>query len=321
MISLILILTQLSVFSFASNSIFVDGVIATVNNEPILQSDLTALIAKMTKGDMIDDLALGLLNIEEIKTIKEAQIKYLIRTKMLDSEVKRLKLDVTVERLEQELKEIARRNGIVRELLPKAIEEQGMRFSEYQDYLKTRLERQTLIDQEVTAKLKISDDDLMAAYYNKYNKNPSSSFEVELSHIFLNPKKGGLNEAKARAELVLSKLNTGLDFKALASQYSEDPNFQEGGVLGSFNKADLETPLANAIEKHRGKGLINDIIKTRSGYHVFYIDSRKDIPDLDFMKRKESLRGELFERQIRFAIDRWFESKTPEFSINISKSK
>ena len=262
---------------FGNNSILVDGVIANVNNEPILQSDLLELQVKLNKGDMIDDLALGLMNVDEIKLSRESQLKYLIRTKMLDSEVKRLKLEVTIERLEQELKDIAKRNGIPRDLLPKAIEDQGMRFSEYQDYLKTRIERQSLIDQEVASKLKISDDDLMAAYYTKYNKNPSASFEVELSHIFFNPKKGGVIEARSRAELVLSKLNAGQDFKALASQYSEDSNFQEGGFLGEFKKNELEAPLANAIEKHSGKGLISDIIRTRSGLHIFFIGSRKDI--------------------------------------------
>jgi peptidyl-prolyl cis-trans isomerase SurA len=305
--------------SFADNSLLIDGIIATVNNEPILLSDLKNLQTKLTKGEMIDDLPLGLMNIEELKVSNEAQIKYLIRTKMLDSEVKRLKLEVTIERLEQELKDIAKRNGMSREFLPKAIEEQGMRFSEYQDYLKTRIERQSLIDQEVASKLRISDDDLMAAYYSKYNKNPSSSFEVELSHIFFNPKKGGVTEAKSRAELVLSKLNAGQDFSALASQYSEDPNFQDGGKLGIFKKNELEAPLANAIEKHSGTGLISDIIRTRSGYHIFFINARKDIPDADYMKKKEQLRVGLFEKQIRFAIDRWFESKLSEFNINFSK--
>jgi peptidyl-prolyl cis-trans isomerase SurA len=306
---------------FGDNSILVDGVIAHVNNEPILQSDLSQLQAMLDKGEMIDDLPLGLMTIEEIKSNKQAQLKYLIRTKMLDSEIKRLKMEVTVERLEQELRDIARRNGITRDLLPKAIEEQGMRFSDYQDYLKKRIERQGLIDQEVASKLKISDDDLMAAYYNKYKKNPSASFEVELSHIFFNPKKGGALEAKSRAELVLSKLNAGQDFKSLAKQYSEDPNFQEGGVLGTFKKHELEFQLANAIEKHSGKGLINDIIKTRNGFHIFFINNRKDTPDADFMKKKEALRAELFEKQIRFAIDRWFESKSSDFSIGISKAQ
>lgn len=319
--SALFVLLISSWFSLASNSILIDGVIANVNNEPILQSDLAELKSKLAKGEMIDDLALGLMNIEEIRTSQEAQLKYLIRTKMLDSEIKRHKLEITVERLEQELRDIAKRNGISRDMLPKAIEDQGMRFSDYQDYLKTRIERQGLIDQEVAAKLKISDDDLMAAYYNRFNKNPSASFEVELSHIFFNPKKGGASEAKSRAELVLSKLNSGQDFKSLASQYSEDPNFQEGGVLGDFKKNDLEAPLANAIEKHSGKGLIGDIIRTRNGFHIFFINSRKDIPDADFTKKKEILRGELFEKQIRFAIDRWFESKAAEFSIGIIPAK
>jgi peptidyl-prolyl cis-trans isomerase SurA len=310
-----------NLIALADNSILVDGVIANVNNEPILQSDLSELKEKLDKGEMIDDLALGLMNVEEIKSNKQAQLKYLIRTKMLDSEIKRLKLEVTVERLEQELKDIAKRNGISRDLLPKAIEDQGMRFSDYQDYLKKRIERQSLIDQEVASKLKISEDDLTAAYYNKYKKNPSASFEVDLSHIFFNPKKGGISEAKSRAELVLSKLNAGEDFKSLAKQYSEDPNFQEGGILGTFKKSDLESQLANAIEKHSGKGLISDIIKTRNGFHIFFINNRKDIPDADFMKKKEVLRTELFEKQIRFAIDRWFESKSSDFSIGISKAQ
>jgi peptidyl-prolyl cis-trans isomerase SurA len=295
--------------------LFVDGIIATVNNEPILQSDRTLLNLKLSRGEMIDDLALGMMNLEEIKNNANLALKYLIRTKMLDSEVKRLKLEVTSDRLEQELKDIAKRNGISRNLLPQALEAQGMIFSDYQDYLKTRLERQSLIDQEVSSKLKISDDDLMAAYYNKYNKNPSNSFQVDLSQIFFNPKKGGLNQAKSRAELVFDRLKQGHDFKKMASQYSEDDHFQNQGHLGEFNKSDLESPISNAIEKHQGSGLIPHIIKTKRGFHIFFINSRHDIPDEDFLKKRELLRGELFEKQMRFALDRWFESNLSSFTI------
>lgn len=315
--ALILFIFTLS-FSSVTLARLIDGIVATVNSEVILKSDLSDLEQRLKNDDILDDLPLGGLSINDLKKDAKARLQYLIRAKMLDGEVKRLKLEVTIERVEQELREIARRNGISRDQLPKVMAQQGVTFSEYQDYLKTRLERQSFVDQEIASRLRIADEDIMGAYFAKFKRAPSTSFEVELSHIFFSPKTGGASEAKSRAESALAKLYAGQTFESVAQQFSEESNFKNKGFLGAFKKDDLEASLAQAIEKHPGTGVIQEIVRTRSGFHIFNVLSRKDSPDPDYLKRKDQLRAELFETQMRLAIDRWFEQKQSEFTIQIN---
>ncbi|MCS6838410.1 MAG: peptidylprolyl isomerase [Bdellovibrionaceae bacterium] len=307
----------LSIKTFANQ--WLDGVVVTVNNEAILKSDLVDLVNKIERKEFLNDLALVGLSAEELQQDIQKRIKYLIRVKMLDAEVKRLNLRITSDRLEQEIREIARRNKIPREALPKVFKEQGISFAEYQNYLKTRIEHQTLVDQEIAANIKINEEDVLSLYYNKYNKRPSYSFEVELYHIFFNPKKGGSSAARKRAENVFSLLPQ-KDFFQAAEQYSEDPDFQKNGFLGNFSKSDLDPSIAQAIEKHKGLGLVPEVVHSRMGYHIFYVKSRKDIPDPDYLKKKEALRAELFESRLQQALEKWFENKEKDFQIKYLKN-
>ena len=71
---------------------------------------------------------------------------------------------MTVERIEQEINSIQSRNNISREQLRDALRREGTSFSDYQDFIKKRLEKQGLVEKAITSKIKISDEDIAAAY-------------------------------------------------------------------------------------------------------------------------------------------------------------
>ncbi|MGE3756183.1 MAG: SurA N-terminal domain-containing protein, partial [Pseudobdellovibrionaceae bacterium] len=117
----------------------VDSILAIVNSEVILESDLQKLVGRLTKGGMVDELVLVDKKPEQIKNDKKAQLNVLINEKILDSEVKRLNLTVTIEKVEQEIRSIAKRNNIARNDLINALKAQGVNVSDYQDFIKTRI--------------------------------------------------------------------------------------------------------------------------------------------------------------------------------------
>jgi peptidyl-prolyl cis-trans isomerase SurA len=293
----------------------VDEVIVTVNNEPILASDLSELKAKIAKNEILNDIALGTLDPESIKQSEPLMMQYLIRERILDSEVKRLNLSVTMERVEQELKDIAKRNGVTRAELPGLLEAQGIRFSQYQSYLKTRIEHQNLIDLEIISRLKVNDEELEAAYFEIFKKRPQNSFEVDLYHIFFQPKKkGGLEAARERADKAFALLKAGESFTTVAERLSEDTQFQKDGFLGRFQKEDLEPSVVKAIETTKD-GLVPYVVTTKAGLHIFLIKNLKIIPDSKFQAQKEKLRSFVIERQIKQALERWFEVKLSQLRI------
>lgn len=299
----------------------VDEVIVTVNNEPILASDLSELKNKIAKNEILNDIALGTIDPEALRHSEPLMMQYLIRERILDSEVKRLNLSVTMERVEQELKDIAKRNGVSRTELPGLLEAQGIRFSQYQSYLKTRIEHQNLIDLEIISRLKVNDEELEAAYFEIFKKRPQNSFEVDLYHIFFQPKKkGGLEAARERADKAFALLKSGESFSTVAERLSEDAQFQKDGFLGRFQKEDLEPAVVKAIETTKD-GLVPYVVTTKAGLHIFLIKNLKIIPDSKFQAQKEKLRSIVIERQIKQALERWFEVKVSQLRIEYFRSE
>ena len=102
------ILTTPSVFAQK----IVDRVVAVINTEVILESDFKTLQSQLKNPSLMDESLLLGDSFEALKTSREAQLNYLIRERILDSEIKRLNLSVTSERVKQELRDMAKRNNV-----------------------------------------------------------------------------------------------------------------------------------------------------------------------------------------------------------------
>ena len=74
-------------------------------------------------------------------------------------------------------------------------------------------------------------------------------------------------QAKAKAEMILAKVNAGGDFAALARQYSQDSTASNGGDLGYFARGQMVKPfedVAFALQP----GQVSGLVKTQYGYHI-----------------------------------------------------
>ncbi len=307
-----------SVASFAAREV-VDGVVAVVNDEVVLDSDLRTFQARIKKEGMIDDLLLAGQKLDELKKDSKAQLEFLISEKLLDTEVKRLNLAITVERVEQEIREIAKRNNMSRADLAQALTAQGVILSEYQGFIKTRIERQSLLEQEITSKIRVSDDEVLAQYLRDNGKVDAGASEFTIAHILFNPKKGGPEGATERAKETLAKLRSGQNFETLAEQRSEDANFSHGGILGTFKTGETSKELEDAV-RNIEPGQYSEVVRTKAGIHILKLISRKVTADPNFEKQKEKIRAGLLEKAFQKQFKNWIEAKREEAFVRILKS-
>jgi peptidyl-prolyl cis-trans isomerase SurA len=296
----------------------VEGIVAIVNTEVITESDLRAFSKKVDHNGIVDDLLLMGRSASELKGNRSAQLDYLINEKLLESEVKRLNLSVTIERVEQELRDIAKKNGISRADLNQAIKAQGLSFSEYQDFIKNRLERQSLVEQEITSKIRVSDEDVLAEYTRIHPDTETGVYEYTVAHILFNPRKGGPQAAEERAHAVLGKLKAGETFEALAEQNSEDPNFANGGLLGTFKAGEFAKEMEQAVSK-LSPGETTGLVRSRAGFHILKLLSKRVIQDPRYEKEKEKIRSQLFERAFQKQIRTWIEQKREESFVRVNQ--
>ncbi len=308
----------LSMFlSCLANAELVDRVVAVVNDETVLQSDLQKFSQNLSKQGSVDEMLLMGETQNSLKSSTKGQLDYLINERILDSEIKRQNLSVTVERVEQEIRDIAKRNGVSRNEMLAMVKKQGMSAAEYQDFIKTRIERQSLVEAEITSKIRVSDEDVMAYYARKFPGASTGAYEYTLAHIFFNPKKGGAEAAKERALKVVRKLKAGENFDTLAEQNSEDSNFTTGGTLGTFKSGEFSAEMENAV-KDLDVGQTSTVAASRSGYHILKVLGKKVISDPRFDQEKEKIRSVLFEQAFSRHLKNWVAQKREDSFIRIN---
>ncbi|MGZ3773754.1 MAG: peptidylprolyl isomerase [Pseudobdellovibrionaceae bacterium] len=301
-----------------SHAEIVEKTVAIVNNSLILESDFKDLDKKIGKPGLVDESLLFDKPVSSLKGNRKAQLDYLINEKILQSEIKRLNLSVTSDRVDSEIKEMAKRNNVSESDLLNIIKGQGISLTEYKSFLKDSIEKRSLMDSEIISKLRISDEDALNEYLKTHPESRPSIDEFSIAHIFFNPKKGGPQEAMKRAEIVEGKLQNGENFETLAQQYSEDPNFSAGGSLGTFKSGEFLPEIENAISNLK----INEttpVIKSRMGYHIVKLTSKKLTTDPKFEKAKEGIKGKLLEASFKRQLKTWLQSKRDEAFIRINE--
>jgi peptidyl-prolyl cis-trans isomerase SurA len=310
----LLLLVFLSVVPFSAQAEIIERIVAIVNGEVITKTDVQSFSKKLKEKNLVDELLVS--DVDELLKDRKKMIAHMIDEKIIDSAVKDQQLDVTIERVEQEIRKIARKNRISRAQLKARLKMEGVSFSEYQDFLKKRLERQTLIERAVTSKIKISDEDISSYYMSQYKTSGTEVFEYTLSHIlFLKAK--GKEDAMTRANLVLKKIKGGQSFDKLASQYSEDPNFSAGGRLGTFKSGEFLKELEGAAKNLEVNGISN-IVETKIGFHILRLHKKRLVTDPMLESKKAEIKGILYQKSFQKQFAFWLEQKRQEAFIKIN---
>ena len=312
-------LILLGFFLFVSSLAFgktLERVIAVVNSKPILSSDVTRLQKDLKeRPEFIDALFIPKTKESLAKSRKE-QIDFLIAQKIVESEVKRNNLEISAERVDKEIRGIARSNNITKDQLFASLKSQGISPSQYQDFMRSRIEKQQLIQKEVSSKIRISDQEVTLRFLKNNPSMPSSHFKYSLAHILF-VKKSGSDDPKKRAESVFKKLQSGESFEILAKKYSEDPGFQEGGFFGTFRSGEFLKPLELAIS-NLNEGQTSKVVQSRAGYHIVKVLKKDIVGNPLFEKRKEVIRNQLFQEAFKEQLDNWLQNKKSEVHIRIN---
>lgn len=294
----------------------VDKVIAIVNSEAILQSELTALVGRSKKEGGIDEALLLEDKIEDLRNQSKLQMDFLIREKLVESEIKKQNLSVSEDRLNSEMNTMAKRNGMSKEALEQQIKKQGFSISDYKKILKSKIERQSFFENEIVSKLRITDEDAYGEFRAKFPNYKPQINEFTVAQIFFNPKKGSASDAAARAQEVLGKLSAGESFEALANKYNEDSRSNKDGYLGTFKSGDFIPELEKEVARLE-VGKTSDVIKSKSGYHIVKVLDKKMTQDPQFLRVKEQIKSMLVEKNFKRQLKNWFESKKQDAYIKI----
>ncbi len=302
-----------------ANAELIEHIVAIVNNEIITLTDISRYADRLRTRGLTDDLLIpDDVTRQAVLQDREKLLQKMIDEKLIDSEVKRQNLQVAIERVEQEIRTIARRNNVTREQLQDELKRQGVSVSQYQDFIKTGLERQSLMEKAVTSKIKITDQDVLN-YYAQHNKTPEAQlFEFTLAHAVFLKSKDVTSKARARAELFEKRLKSGGNFEKLVGEMSEDPNFEAGGKFGTFRSGELVKELEQPV-KNLSPGELSPIVESADGFHILKVLEKKLIPDPRFEQERDKISQTLYEAAYKRQLQSWLEQLRQDAFLRINK--
>lgn len=147
------------------------------------------------------------------------------------------------------------------------------------EYFKLTYQRQKAVEDYIKGLIK---EDEIKKYYEE-----NTVGDISAKHILISVKsdddEDGLTdeEAKAKAEELIKKLDDGADFSELAKENSTDTGTKEkGGDLGYFNKGDMVEEFEEAAYKLKVNEYTKKPVKTTYGYHIILKTGEKKKPKL-----------------------------------------
>ena len=150
-----------------------------------------------------------------------------------------------------------------------------------------RVLAQAFIQQAVNERLT---EDMIQQSYNDLVADTESRSEVRARHILV----ASEDEAKA----VISRLDNGEDFAALAQELSTGPSGQNGGELGYFRRGDM-VPGFELVAFATASGSYTDTpVQTQYGWHVIKVEDRRIAPAPPLEEVQEQLVSSLSIRLI-----------------------
>lgn len=271
---LVLAMILTAALSFQAASEVVDAIVATVDTEVILRSDIMAeirpLLQGMTpaqieaEGDAIFDQALE----------QAIELKILYREGLLN-DIKTDDERIT-ERVEEKIKGIRDGYGTEQEFL-NALSAAGESISDFRE----RIRKQTVAltmgwnKQQVLEKEAVISEAELAQYYQDHIDQYQKPERLKLYRIFIpkDPEDTGNAKLQARLEALQEELALGADFSELATKHSEGPFASEGGFAGWFGRGDLQQDLED-VTFGLSPGDVSPIVETETGMMLLMVSEK-----------------------------------------------
>ena len=213
---------------------------------------------------------------EQLATLKKDILESLIEREILYQQSQKVGIQVTDQTVDDQLAAIKKRFPNETEY-KNALSKMNLSEDEVKAQIKRGLSIKELIDQQISSKVVITDEE-SKAYYDKNPQMFKQPEQIKASHILIkvDAKADEAKKAEARKKIeeVQQKLKDGGDFAALAKEHSEGPSSAKGGDLGYFRRGQMVKPFEEAALALKPNE-VSDVVETRFGYHIIKVYDNK----------------------------------------------
>ncbi|QRK11999.1 peptidylprolyl isomerase [Archangium violaceum] len=297
----------------------VDRVAAVVNRDVIALSEVEKRAAPELSrlGGLRDPQKRA----EERTRLIKSALDALIGEKLMEEQIRELGLAVTDSEVDAAVADVKRQNNVTDDAqFEQLLSGEGFTIATYKQFLRNQMSRMKLVQLKVTPKVKVSEEDLKAAY-TQYSKMESGDAEVHARHILVQvdakatPEQVEAARKKALA-LAEEARKPGVDFAELAKKKSEGPSAADGGDLGFFRRG-VMVPAFEKVAFSLGEGEVSEPVRTQFGWHVLKVEERRAVDVAPFEQVKNELEQRLKMQKTEKYVEQYVQELRQKASVDV----
>lgn len=294
-------------------SVVIERIVAVVNSDVVLLSEVEGI---MTALEQAEPPPPGSDLISWRMERRAEVMDTLIAEKLLDQEIKKLRIDVTEAEIDRVIEGTMQQHKLDRARLEQALAAQGLSYTEYREGLKKQILKGKIIQLKVKSRVHVNDQDVKSVYAKKVRAS-SKEFRLKARHmVFLVAPGQDDGEAKRAALAAKARVDGGEEFSAVARTGSDGPSRSNGGALGEFGKGEMMAEFEEAAFAAT-PGVVTEPVRTPVGWHLILVDERVSVEERPLEAIEEDLRNQLYEAEVESAFKRYIDELKQKAFIEV----
>ncbi len=249
-----------------------NSVVAIVNNDVVTTQELSDASTQAIAQAKAQGLTLP-----DMQTIQRQVLQGLIMQKIALQLSKLNNITVSDAQINTAINNIATQNHLSVDAMYSKLASQGVDTAAYQKTIRTQLIVQQLEQQAVAGSIIITPNQI-DNYITNEARYINGNAEYDVGHILIalpqNPTADDYVILKAKANMVLKKIQGGLSFSQAAMTYSDASDALTGGDLGYKPLSQLPTAFVEPVSTMQVGAVIGPIT-TDSGYNILTLIGKK----------------------------------------------
>jgi peptidyl-prolyl cis-trans isomerase C len=248
------------------------GVVAVVNGEKIMETDLLNNIEQYQQG--MQQFIKQDVPADKMADLKQSILDQMINARLVLQAALAKGIAVPDSEVNAYLAQMKQHPDFEKTLATMKLNE-----TELKDRVRKEMTVYKFMETQVQRGVDVTDQEI-EEFYQAHQDRLKMPSKIRAQHIFvkLDPQAPAADRTAARKkiEAAAEKVRNGDDFGIVALKYSEDPNTaKKGGDLGYFGKGDL-LPEFDQAAFTLEPGQVSPAVQSRVGLHLIKITEKKD---------------------------------------------
>lgn len=270
--TLLLVVAATLTLSVQAERKLLDQVVAIVDDDVILQTELDARINTITTRLQAQGTGLPPRDVLEDRVLEQL-ITESIQLQMAD----RMGMRISDNELNETMDNIVERNGMTMAEFEQQLATEGVSFRQAREQIRNEMLTSRVQQRQVGNRVRVTDREV-DNYLQAIEARGGNNAEYRLAYIFIEvddaDSEASVDAARAQAARLRQQIVEGRDFREVAVAESDASNALEGGDMGWRTESQLPSLVAPVVPE-LPVGEPSQVLENNSGFHLVMVMDKR----------------------------------------------